>query len=48
MRASVVARERGPEIAYPDRLPARQSLRTFVNIAKGPRTAGRSSEFLSL
>jgi hypothetical protein len=44
----VVARERGPENAYPDRLPARQSLRTFVNIAKGPRTAGRWRDFLIL
>ena len=51
----MLARERGPENAYPDRLPARQSLRTFVIVAKEPQaTSGLSplvcklSDFSSL
>jgi len=38
-RVSAAARERGPESAYPDRLPARPSLRTFVSVCTAPQAA---------
>ena len=45
LRTSLVARERGPESAYPDRLPARRMKRSLVNVAQGPRAACRRPRF---
>ena len=45
LRTSLVARERGPESAYPDRLPARRMKRSLVKVAQGPQAACRRPRF---